>query len=174
MSLHKVFHAGLAASQISKWGAKEESGMAKYAKDTVFGYVYQELKKQTRVKTQWISGRWPVRWFWQCYTLTEGHDVMAANCDLVKRISWYNIFRFGAVSSFCMKKSDPILHLDGCRQPHCVQWSFKLLGTLLMYVSACSVILRSTIAYLVLCTVHCFREITQFKMILWAAVHWLA
>lgn len=84
MSLHKVFHAGLAASQISKWGAKEESGMAKYAKDTVFGYVYQELKKQTRVKTQWISGRWPVRWFWQCYTLTEGHDVMAANCGLVK------------------------------------------------------------------------------------------
>lgn len=46
MSLHRAFHADLASSQISKRVVKEESGMAKYAKDT----VYQELKKQARAK----------------------------------------------------------------------------------------------------------------------------
>lgn len=51
MSSHKGFHTALATRQISKRVAKAERETVKYAKDTVFGYVYQELKKQTRAKT---------------------------------------------------------------------------------------------------------------------------
>lgn len=49
MSLHRAFHIGLATRQISMSG-QGEGETVEYAKYTVFGYVYQELKKQTRAK----------------------------------------------------------------------------------------------------------------------------